>query len=154
MFTEPFGNIVDDPDSYLTYVTLGNHDWETSRDGGFAQISFHEEAEAFYMDGPYYTVKPPAGHGDIELFVIDTSMILASSTVYEDYLNDDGSEGVTETIEPPRLPHRTNDGRRKEPAAMARRGASRIHGTVEIRYCAPSDLVVRRQQVRGGAGAA
>lgn len=101
MFTEPFGDLVMQPDSYLTYVTLGNHDWETSRDGGFAQIRFHEQAESFYMDGPFYTVKPPAGNGDIELFIVDTSMILASTDVYADYLNDDGSEVVTDEIEPP-----------------------------------------------------
>jgi hypothetical protein len=101
MFTDPFGRLVAEPASYLTYVTLGNHDWETSRAGGFAQIEFLEQAEGFYMDGPYYTVKPPAGNGDIELFVIDTSMILASTTVYEDYLNDDGSEATTDDIDWP-----------------------------------------------------
>lgn len=101
MFTEPFGNLVNEPASYLTYVTLGNHDWETSRAAGFAQIEFLEKSDKFYMDGPYYTVKPPAGNGDIELFVIDTSMILASTTVYADYLNDDGSEVVTDEIQPP-----------------------------------------------------
>ena len=101
MFTEPFADIVNDPDTYTTYVTLGNHDWETSREGGFAQIQFLEEADGFYMDGPYYTVKPPAGNGDIELFIIDTSMILASTTVYADYLNDDGTEVVTDEVEPP-----------------------------------------------------
>jgi hypothetical protein len=100
MFTEPFGNIVKEPTSYLTYVTLGNHDWETSRAGGFAQIEFLEQSDSFYMDGPYYAVKPPAGNGDIELFIIDTSMILASTTVRADYLNDDGSEVVTDEIEP------------------------------------------------------
>ncbi len=101
MFTEPFGNLVEEPGSYLTYVTLGNHDWETSREGGFAQIRFHEEAESFYMDGPFYAVKPPAGNGDIELFIVDTSMILASTTVRADYLNDDGSEVVTDEIDSP-----------------------------------------------------
>jgi len=100
MFTEPLGNIVDEPTSYQSYVTLGNHDWETSRAGGFAQIEFHEKSDDFYMDGPYYRVKPPAGNGDIELFIVDTSMILASTTVHADYLNDDGSEVVTDEIEP------------------------------------------------------
>ena len=101
MFTEPFGDLVTDPASYLTYVTLGNHDWETSRAGGFAQIEFHEKSDDFYMKGPFYSVKPDASNGDIELFIIDTSMILASTTVYADYLNDDGSEAVTDEIEPP-----------------------------------------------------
>ena len=101
MFTIPFGDIVKEPASYRTYSVLGNHDWETSREGGFAQIEFLKKAEEFYIEGPYYTVKPPAGNGDIELFMIDTSMILASTTVYEDYLNDDGSEATTDEIDWP-----------------------------------------------------
>lgn len=101
MFSEPFGDIVKEPASYLTYSTLGNHDWETSREGGFAQIEFLKQAPEFYIDGPYYTVKPPAGDGDIELFIVDTSMILASTTVYEDFLNDDGSEATTDEIDLP-----------------------------------------------------
>jgi len=99
--SEPFGNIVENDDDFLTYATLGNHDWETSRDGGFAEIDFLEKADGLYMDGPFYTVRPPAGNGDIELFVIDTSMMLAASTVYEDVLNDDGSESPTGIIEEP-----------------------------------------------------
>jgi len=101
MFSEPFDDLVTEPESYLTYATLGNHDWETSRDSGFSQIEFLQQHDRFYMDGPYYTVKPPAGNGDIELFIIDTTMILASTTVYEDYLNDDGSEAVTDEIDLP-----------------------------------------------------
>lgn len=98
---DPFSNLVTDPEHYTTYVTLGNHDWETFREGGFAQIAYLEKADGFYMDGPYYAVKPPAGDGDIELFVIDTSMMLAYVPVNEDYLNDDGSEGLTGELEPP-----------------------------------------------------
>ena len=98
---DPFGNIVSDPDHYTTYVTLGNHDWETSREGGFAQIEYLEKTDGFYMNGPYYAVKPAAGNGDIELFIIDTSMILAYLPVKEDYLNDDGSEALTGELEEP-----------------------------------------------------
>ncbi len=98
---DPFGNIVSDPDHYTTYVTLGNHDWETSREGGFAQIEYLEKTDGFYIDGPYYAVKPAAGKGDIELFVIDTSMMLAYLPVKEDYLNDDGSEALTGELEEP-----------------------------------------------------
>lgn len=97
----PFGNVGDIASGYLTYVTMGNHDWETSRDGGFAQINYLEQAPGFYMDGPYYSVKPPSANGDVELFIIDTSMILANSEVREDTLNDDGSEGALGVIEEP-----------------------------------------------------
>ncbi len=101
MLSDPFGNIVDDPADYKSYVTLGNHDWETSRDGGMLQIKYLEEAEDFYMDGPYFAIKPPAAKGEIELFIIDTNMMLASIPVMEDFLNDDGSEGLTGNVEPP-----------------------------------------------------
>jgi hypothetical protein len=101
MFEIPFGSMVLSPDTYLTYVTLGNHDWETSRAGGFAQIEYLGQAPGFYMDGPFYSVKPPGTGGEIELFIIDTSMVLASVPVREDSLNEDGSEGSLGNIEEP-----------------------------------------------------
>jgi len=97
---DPFGSVGDVASGYLTYVTMGNHDWETSRDGGFVQIEYLEQASGFYMDGPYYSVKPPSANGEVELFIVDTNMILANSEVREDTLNDDGSEGPLGEIEP------------------------------------------------------
>jgi len=101
MFTVPYGNLVPQPTDFLTYVTLGNHDWETSRASGFAQIEFLENAPGFYMDGPFYSVKPPGGNGEVELFIVDTSMMLASTPVYEDYLDDNGAEVVTDVLAEP-----------------------------------------------------
>ena len=46
----------------------------------------------FYMDGIIYRVRPPAAQGEVELFVIDTTVLLAGQTVYEDALADDASE--------------------------------------------------------------
>ncbi len=99
--TKPYGSLASGDPDYTVYVTLGNHDWETSRAGGFAQIEFLEQSPDFYIDGPFYSVKPPAGKGEVELFVIDTSMMLASTTVYEDYLDENGEEVVTDTIREP-----------------------------------------------------
>lgn len=96
--THPYGDLVSGKPDYTVYVTLGNHDWETSRAGGFAQIAFLEQSEDFYMNGAFYSVKPPAGKGEVELFVIDTSMMLAATTVYEDALDDNGAEIVTDTL--------------------------------------------------------
>ena len=101
MFTEPYSDLVSEPETYTTYVTLGNHDYETSRAGGMAQIDFFGTIDDFYIDAPYYTVKPPGANGDVELFIIDTNMILAATTVYEDYLNDDGSEMASEELDLP-----------------------------------------------------
>jgi tartrate-resistant acid phosphatase type 5 len=101
ILSDPFGDIVEEPSDYITYVTLGNHDWKTSREGGFLQIEYLQAADNFYADGAYYTVKPPAANGLVELFIIDTSMILASVPVLRASLNDDGSEGVTDTLAKP-----------------------------------------------------
>lgn len=101
MFEDPFGSMVKSPATYRTYVTLGNHDWKSSRAGGFAQIDYLENQPGFYMDGPYYSVKPEGTNGDVELFVVDTSMILASVPVLDDSLNPDGSEGSLGEIKPP-----------------------------------------------------
>lgn len=99
--TRPYGNLVSNKPDYTVYATLGNHDWETSREGGFAQIEFLQQSDDFFMDGAFYSVKPAAGKGEIELFVIDTSMMLASTTVYEDYLDDNGAELATDEIAEP-----------------------------------------------------
>lgn len=114
---DPFGNVGDVDNGFLTYVTLGNHDWETSRAGGVAQIEYLEEAPGFYMDGPFYTVKPPSANGEVELFIIDTSMILANSDVREDSLNDDGSEGSLGAIEEPDYAvHPMTEAEKQQPA--------------------------------------
>jgi hypothetical protein len=101
ILTDPYANIVAQPEDYLTYAVLGNHDWFNGREAGFAQIDFLEKAEKFYMDGPFYSVKPPAGNGEIELFVIDTDMVLAKVPVYEAHLNADGSERTSDVVKPP-----------------------------------------------------
>lgn len=101
MISDPFGDLVSQPEDYITYSVMGNHDWYTSREGGFAQIAFLEQHPGFYMNGPYYTVKPTQGNDDIELFIIDTNMILATVTVMEDGLNADGTEAPTGEIDIP-----------------------------------------------------
>ena len=101
LIQDPFGSLVEAASDFTSYVTLGNHDWETSREGGFAQIEYLEKGPEFYIDGPFYSVKPPGGNGEVELFIVDTSMILTNSDVREDTLNDDGSEGSLGEIEAP-----------------------------------------------------
>jgi len=99
ILSDPFGSLVDKPEDFVSYGVHGNHDWRTSREAGFAEVKFMEKTEGFYMDGPFYTVKPAAGNGQIELFVVDTSMILDSVPVLADSLNDDGSEASTGELE-------------------------------------------------------
>lgn len=101
MFADPLGSLVDQPPGFVIYSTLGNHDWRTSRDAGFDQITYLEESDSFYMDGPFYTIKPPSANGEVELFVVDTSMLLATLPVLEDELMDDGSEVPTAELDVP-----------------------------------------------------
>jgi phosphodiesterase/alkaline phosphatase D-like protein len=76
---------------FRIYAALGNHDWRTSREAALAEVAYMERTRPFYMDGIIYRVTPP-GHPDVELFVLDTEVLLAGQTVYEAELADDGSE--------------------------------------------------------------
>jgi tartrate-resistant acid phosphatase type 5 len=82
VFSTPFGDLGKNKDNYSIYVTLGNHDWGTSREGAMLELDFMESTPPFYMNGLFYSVKPPAGKGEVELFIIDTTMLLASTDVY------------------------------------------------------------------------
>ncbi|PHZ86540.1 metallophosphoesterase [Paremcibacter congregatus] len=90
MFVEPFGDLGAAVKDFAIYVALGNHDWHTSREGALAQVDFMEKTRPFYMDGLFYTVKPPAGKGDVELFIVDTEVLLSSTTVYDARLDENG----------------------------------------------------------------
>lgn len=95
MFTEPFAPLGAGKPDYRIYAALGNHDWHTSREGAMAQVRFLESNPPFYMNGHVYRVEPPAGKGQVELFVIDTNVLLAGQEVKVAALNPDGSEVQT-----------------------------------------------------------
>lgn len=84
-----FGTLAPD---FRIYATLGNHDWRTSREAAMAEVRYMETTPPYYMDGIIYRVKPPAGQGDVEIFVLDTEVLLAGTTVYESKLGDQGQE--------------------------------------------------------------
>lgn len=111
IFTKPLGGLGQGVEDYKIYTALGNHDWDTSREGAMAQVDFMQTNKPFYMDGIFYTVKPPAANGNIEIFVIDTDVMLAGTSVYEAELNADGSERKNTELDVPEpwvMPH--NDG--------------------------------------------
>jgi hypothetical protein len=92
IFREPLGGLGKLGPDFRIYAALGNHDWKTSRAGAMAQVAYLESTPPFFMDGIVYRVRPPAADGAVELFVIDTTVLLAGQTVYEDALADDASE--------------------------------------------------------------
>jgi tartrate-resistant acid phosphatase type 5 len=101
VFITPYGSLVEGRDSFRIYSVLGNHDWHTSRDGALAQVRFLETTPPFFMNGLFYRVVPAAAHGEVEIFALDTEVLLAGTTVYEAVLAEDASE--VETTEPEEL---------------------------------------------------
>ena len=90
------GHLEQDPDFRL-YAVLGNHDWETSRGGAMLQVDYMQRSPLYYMDGIYYRARPAP---DIELFAIDTTVLLAGHTVYKDLLDDAGVPQRSDELEP------------------------------------------------------
>ena len=80
MLGEPYGNLSSHPD-FKNYTVFGNHDWDTSYAGAEAQLNYLERHLAFYMDGYFYRARPPLPGNDVELFVVDTELLLANLEV-------------------------------------------------------------------------
>ena len=122
LFTTPYGAFGwGDPD-FRIYATLGNHDWHTSRAGALAQVRYLSTTRPFYMDGLDYAVQPPSAKGVVEVFSIDTHVLLAGEKVLDGKLADDGSEIATtklDTAEPWAVP--ATDAERALVANLERR---------------------------------
>ena len=101
IFAEPYASFAALSPNFHVYVALGNHDWRTSREGAMAQVRFHETTPPFYMDGIRYRFAPTGDPRDLEIFVLDTHVLLSGVTVLEDELADDGSELHTDEVDPP-----------------------------------------------------
>ncbi|HEY8509319.1 MAG TPA: metallophosphoesterase [Steroidobacteraceae bacterium] len=99
LFIEPYGDLGSGRPDFRIYAVLGNHDWHTSREGAMAQVRFMESTPPFYMRGIFYRVVPPASRGQVEIFAIDTHVMLAGTTVYESKLADDASELPSDELE-------------------------------------------------------
>jgi len=92
IFRKPFGDFGSIAPDFRIYAVLGNHDWRTSREAALGEVHYLETTKPFYMDGIRYRVQPPAADGDVEIFALDTEVLLGGTTVYDDALADDGSE--------------------------------------------------------------
>lgn len=98
VFTIPYGSLVQDP-AFRIYGVLGNHDWHTSREGALVQVRFLETTPPFFMDGLFYRVVPAAARGEVEIFALDTQVLLAATKTPEAVLAEDASEVPTDDME-------------------------------------------------------
>ena len=92
IFAEPYGRFGTLGRDFRFYATLGNHDWHTSREGAMAEVNYLASTPPFYMNGLIYKVSPPETRGEVEIFVLDTQVLLGGLTYMEDELAEDGSE--------------------------------------------------------------
>jgi len=98
---EPYADFASLSSGFQIYAALGNHDWHTSREGAMAQVRYMEQSPLYTMNGIRYRVAPTGDPRDLEVFVIDTHVMLSGVTVLEDALAPDGSELHTDEIDPP-----------------------------------------------------
>ncbi len=91
MLHKPFHTLGAGVKDFTIYSMMGNHDWHISREATLSQMLYLQEHPAFTMPGYFYRVSPPATRGELEIFVIDTEILLAGTTVYLDKLAEDGS---------------------------------------------------------------
>jgi len=83
ILSKPLARIAHGQEDFHIYSVLGNHDWHISREGARAQLDFLESTPPFYMDGYFYRVVPPGLEGEVEIFAIDTEVMLAGTDVYK-----------------------------------------------------------------------
>jgi tartrate-resistant acid phosphatase type 5 len=98
---EPYAPLASYAPGFRIYAALGNHDWRTSREAAMGEVRYLAETRPFYMDGIRYRVAPTGNPREVEIFVLDTHVLLSGVTVLEDELADDGSELHTEEVDPP-----------------------------------------------------
>lgn len=92
MLHRPFARLGAGTAGFTIYSMLGNHDWRHSREAALAQQAWLDAHPNFTMPGLFYRTVPEGLDGAVEVFVIDTEMLLASTEVALDRLDAEGNE--------------------------------------------------------------
>ena len=80
-------------------AVLGNHDWYTSVGGATAQQKFMDSNPNYFMEDMFYTRRHATPIGDIEVFAIDTQLLLSTIVVPMPVLTEDGDAAFHAEIE-------------------------------------------------------
>lgn len=99
MLDKPYGKLGEGTPNFTTYAMMGNHDWHISREATEAQLRYLQAHPNFTMPGLFYSARPKGFESEVEIFVIDTEMLLAGTTVYKDNLDEQGREVRTSEVE-------------------------------------------------------
>lgn len=99
MLDRPYGKLGAGVPNFTIYAMMGNHDWHISRPATEAQLQYLQDHPNFTMPDYFYRAVPAGMEGFVELFVIDTEMLLASTTVYKDEVDAEGREVRTGEVE-------------------------------------------------------
>jgi tartrate-resistant acid phosphatase type 5 len=111
---EPYAPLAASSPAFRIYAALGNHDWRTSREGAMAQVKYLTETRPFYMDGIRYRVAPTGDPREVEVFVLDTHVLLSAYSILDDALDDEGREldsGRIDDTQPWALPRNEDEWR-------------------------------------------
>ncbi len=101
IFFEPYAPLAANGPGFRIYAALGNHDWKTSRAGAMAQVKYLAGTPPFYMDGIRYRVAPTGDAREVEIFVLDTHVMLSDHSILDDALTEDGRELDSNRIDTP-----------------------------------------------------
>jgi predicted phosphodiesterase len=98
---EPYAPLAALSERFRIYVVLGNHDWNSSRAGAMAQVEYLETTRPFYMDGIRYRVAPTGDPREVEIFALDTHVLLSKYSIEDDALDDAGREIPSGKVDAP-----------------------------------------------------
>jgi tartrate-resistant acid phosphatase type 5 len=101
IFFEPYAPLAANGPGFRIYAALGNHDWKTSRAGAMAQVKYLAGTPPFHMDGIRYRVAPTGDAREVEIFVLDTHVMLSDHSILDDALTEDGRELDSNEIDTP-----------------------------------------------------
>ena len=104
ILTKPLSRLGHGRDSFEIYSVLGNHDWKNGPDGARAQLDFMQSTPPFFMDGYSYQAVPAGSNDELEIFAIDTELLLATTSVnkpaHKDDLDEELEDALLESTEP------------------------------------------------------
>ena len=98
LMVQPFEGLQAQAPDFVIYPVMGNHDWETSREGALLQAKWLDESPLYTMPGLWYQAVIAPG---VEIFAIDTNLLLAGHTVMEETIGADGEPHPGDEVDAP-----------------------------------------------------